>query len=176
LYVWTGNAEITRNTSKLVQIAAVGTICNSLMYIPYQMMLAFGWTRFTIYQNIIAIIILVPLLIWWVHLFGVIGGAMVWLILNVGYILISIPLMHTKILKQEMASWYIKDTLVPFLIFGGAIGLFRYLIADNFTAEFRNSIPFIMVLAAFATFLILATEQNVRTKSFQLFRSLIQAR
>jgi hypothetical protein len=139
-------------------------------------MLAFGWTRFTIYQNTIAGIILVPLLIWWVHLFGVVGGTMVWLMLNAGYILISIPLMHTKILKGEMVSWYIKDTLIPFLIVAGSIVIFKYTIAESFTTQFRNSIPFIALLAVLGGFLIFITEQSIRTKSLHLIRTLIHTR
>jgi O-antigen/teichoic acid export membrane protein len=114
LLLWTRNPVLTENTAPILRVCAAGTICNSLMWIPYAFQLAKGNTRFTIYQNIIASIILVPLLFWWTSKYGAIGASFVWLAVNAGYILISIPLFHKYFLKGQLGNWYKNDVALPF--------------------------------------------------------------
>jgi O-antigen/teichoic acid export membrane protein len=115
LLLWTKDPVTVEHTSLMVQILVAGSVFNSLMVMPYLLMLAHGQTRFTIFQNVIASIILVPLLFWWVHLYGAIGGTFVWFAVNLGYIFFSIPLVHLKWMKGGLMRWYIQDTLLPLL-------------------------------------------------------------
>jgi O-antigen/teichoic acid export membrane protein len=118
LLLWTKNPTLTLHTAPILQVFAAGTICNCMLWIPYSYMLAKGNTRFTIYQNAIAAIILVPLLFWWTAKYGAIGASFVWLSVNAGYILITIPLFHRLFLKGELLNWYKKDVALPFLAAG----------------------------------------------------------
>ena len=115
LRIWTRNEVTTQNSYLLTKILAGGCLLNSLMIIPYNLLIAYGRTRFTIYQNIIASFILVPMLFLWTHWYGAIGATFVWLILNAGYVLISQPIMHRIILKGELWRWYWNDTLRPMI-------------------------------------------------------------
>jgi O-antigen/teichoic acid export membrane protein len=115
LMIWTKNPTTVKNIILMVQILVTGSVLNSLMVVPYLLMLAKGETRYPLYQNIIASIILVPMLFWWVHLYGVVGGTLVWLVVNIGYVIFSIPLIHKIFMKGELATWYFKDTLIPLL-------------------------------------------------------------
>jgi O-antigen/teichoic acid export membrane protein len=115
LRVWTKNSVTTENTYLLAQVLVIGSMFNALMVIPYNLLIANGRTRFTIYQNTIAAIILVPMLFLWTHLYGALGATFVWVIVNVGYVLISQPLMHRKLMKGELWKWYWNDTLLPLL-------------------------------------------------------------
>ena len=113
LRIWTKNTVTTENTYLMAQILIIGSMFNALMVMPYNLLIANGWTKFTIYQNSIAALILVPLLFWWTSLYGAIGATFVWLIVNAGYVIISQPLMHRKLLKNELMKWYWNDTLEP---------------------------------------------------------------
>ena len=115
LKIWTRNNITVENTFLLARILIIGSMFNALMIIPYNLIIAYGWIKFTIYQNTIAAIILVPLLLWWVNLYGALGGTFVWLVVNVGYVFISQPLMHRKLLKNEILKWYWEDTFLPML-------------------------------------------------------------
>lgn len=115
LRIWTRNEVTTKNSYLLTEILAAGCLFNSLMIIPYNLLIASGRTRFTIYQNTIASIILVPMLFLWTHWYGAIGATFVWLTLNAGYVLISQPLMHRILLKGELWRWYWNDTLRPMI-------------------------------------------------------------
>jgi O-antigen/teichoic acid export membrane protein len=85
------------------------------MTIPYCIQLAYGWTKLAFYKNVIAIIILVPLMIWLVSLYLAEGAAIIWIILNASYFLIEIPIMHRRLLKDQMYQWYIYDVGMPLL-------------------------------------------------------------
>jgi O-antigen/teichoic acid export membrane protein len=115
LLIWTKNPVTVTHIALMVQILVAGSIINSLMIVPYLLLLANGQTRFTFNQNLIAAIALVPLLFWWVHLYGALGGTFVWLAVNTGSLLISIPLIHNKLLKGELKNWYINDTFLPLI-------------------------------------------------------------
>lgn len=115
LYIWTKNNLTAENTYRMAQILIVGSIFNSLMVIPFNLLLANGWTKFTIYQNTIASVILVPMLFVWTNLYGAIGATFVWIFVNAGYVFISQPIMHSMLLKNELKKWYIQDTLLPML-------------------------------------------------------------
>lgn len=127
LFLWTHNIVLTDNTAPILQVCAAGTICNCLIWIPYWYMLAKGITKFTIYQNIIASAILVPLLFWWVGKYGALGASFVWLIVNLGYVFITIPIFHTIYLKGELKKWYVNDTLYPLVLVTIIAGSFKYI-------------------------------------------------
>ncbi|MGF7078356.1 lipopolysaccharide biosynthesis protein [Mucilaginibacter sp. UYCu711] len=115
LLIWTKNPVTVAKTTLMVQILVTGTIINSLMVIPYLLQVAYGKTRLSFYQNLIAAIILVPLLFWWVHLYGAVGGTFVWLAVNTGSLLITIPIIHNTLLKGELKNWCINDVFIPLL-------------------------------------------------------------
>lgn len=115
LFLWTKNTTLTDNTAPIVRVVAAGTICNCMMWVPYWYMLAKGITKFTIYQNIIASIVLVPLLFWWTGEYGALGASFVWLTVNAGYILISMPIFHRLYMPVGSINWYKNDIGVPFV-------------------------------------------------------------
>jgi O-antigen/teichoic acid export membrane protein len=115
LLFWSGNAELTVNTAPILQVCVAGSVCNCLMWLPYLFMLAKGNTRFTFYQNLIIMIIMVPALYMLTKNYGALGASFVWLIVNLGYVLISIPLFHHFFLKGELFNWYLKDVAFPLI-------------------------------------------------------------
>jgi O-antigen/teichoic acid export membrane protein len=113
LLLWTGNALLTQNVVPLLTLLALGTMLNGFMHTPYILTLAYGWTRLGVYQNIIAVVLLVPSVIWATLRYGAIGSAWIWLILNGGYVLIGANFMYRRLLVTEKWRWYGKDMLVP---------------------------------------------------------------
>jgi O-antigen/teichoic acid export membrane protein len=97
LSAWTGNR----------------TFLNGFMAIPYQMQLAFGWTKLTVKMNVVAVALLVPLLFLVVPKYGGIGAAWVWVGLNAGYLLFGIYFMHLRVLPSEKWRWYGQDVITP---------------------------------------------------------------
>ncbi|MBN1877085.1 MAG: oligosaccharide flippase family protein [Anaerolineae bacterium] len=113
LLLWTGDPATAANTAPLVGLLTIGTALNGLMGLPYLLQLAYGWTKLTLYTNGIAILFMVPLMLGLTSRYGAWGGAAVWVILNSGYVLIELPLMHRRLLRGEQWRWYFEDVGLP---------------------------------------------------------------
>ncbi len=113
LALWTGNEVLAHNAAPIMALLALGTMLNSLMHIPYMLTLAYGWPGFAVRQNAIAVLLLVPAILWAAPRYGAIGAAWIWIILNGGYVLVGIHFMHVRLLPKEKWRWYGRDVALP---------------------------------------------------------------
>lgn len=113
IFAWSGNTYIASQTAPILSALILGTFFNGLMYMPYQLQLAYGWTSFALKMNTVAVVLLVPAIFYIVPRYGAIGAASIWLALNTGYVLIAMQLMHRRLLKSEKLVWYFFDVLLP---------------------------------------------------------------
>jgi O-antigen/teichoic acid export membrane protein len=97
------------------------------MWIPGQAQLAHGWTRLTVSVNTVAVLVLVPMILWVVPRHGAIGAAWIWVALNAGYCLVAVQLMYRRILRQEKWRWYQQDVLAPLLSAGLVVFVIKQL-------------------------------------------------
>jgi len=116
LSIWIGDPVVVRNTHMLLSLLVIGSMIKALMILPLTIMLSYGWTRLVLIQNGISVVLLIPLMLWLVNLYGAVGAAIVWIILNTCYIFILIPIMHRRVLKSEMWKWYSIDFLFPMIV------------------------------------------------------------
>jgi O-antigen/teichoic acid export membrane protein len=136
LLLWTHDQLIVDNVHVVLSLLAAGSAINALMVLPLTAQLAYGWTRLSFFKNIIATLILVPLMIWMAGKYGVVGAAIVWIILNAGYFLIEIPLMHRRLLRRDMRQWYIRDIGAPLLVVFSIVFLSRVLMPHGGSSLF----------------------------------------
>ncbi len=115
LMLWTRNPSMAEHSSMLISLLIIGNALNGLLHIPYALQLAYGWTKLAFYQNIIAVIVLVPAIYFGTLHWGAVGAAAVWVVLNIGYMLISIQLMYRRLLVTEKNSWYLNDVAKPLI-------------------------------------------------------------
>jgi O-antigen/teichoic acid export membrane protein len=113
LLLWTNDALVVDRAHLLVSLLLIGTALNGLNTIPYALQVASGWTKLPFYQNLIAVVLFVPLLLWAVAAMGAVGAAIGWIGINAGYVLIGVPVMHTRLLPREQWRWYRQDVLLP---------------------------------------------------------------
>jgi O-antigen/teichoic acid export membrane protein len=126
LKLWTQNVELAARVSILLSLLTLGNMLNGLMWIPYQMQLAHGLTSLTIYINTVAVIIIVPAILWIVPCYGVVGAAWIWVMLNAGYCLIAMPLIFQRIMTAEKWLWYRDDVLIPLVFALLSVGMMKY--------------------------------------------------
>jgi O-antigen/teichoic acid export membrane protein len=118
---------LAHGTYRVLSLLMLGTALNSIMSLPLALQLAHGWTRLSVISNVIAVLLFVPLLVWLVILWGAEGAAVAWIALNVGYVLIQVPLMHRRLLRSEMWRWYSEDIGLPILVCGLVAALMAWL-------------------------------------------------
>jgi O-antigen/teichoic acid export membrane protein len=127
ILLWTRNPTVTEHVAPLVAVLAFGTLLNALMAMPYQLQLAYGWTSLLIRINIVAVCLLVPAILFAVPTYGAMGAAWTWVALNLGYVLVTISLMHKRLLPEDKWRWYREDVGFPILA-GAIVGLLFRLI------------------------------------------------
>ena len=122
LFAWSGDAVLAVRAGRVLSALSLGTFLNGLMYMPYQLQLAHGWTSLTLKVNSVAVLTLVPAIFWVVPEYGALGAAWVWIALNTGYVLVGIHLMHRRLLRAaDKWHWYLRDVGLPTV--GATVGL-----------------------------------------------------
>lgn len=113
LLLWTGDRALSAASAPIFALLVMGSALNGLMNLPYALQLAHGWTRLAFWINIVSVCIVVPAIWTMGREFGGVGAAFVWPALNLGYVIIAIPLMHRRLLPGEMLRWYWADIFPP---------------------------------------------------------------
>lgn len=121
VYVWTGDVSIADRSHMLITILVAGTALTGLTQTPYALQLAHGKTRLALIINIVGAIFFVPAVYLLGKYYGGEGAATAWLILNLAYILVYVPLAHKQILLHSLRRWYVRDTLIPGLAAAGPL-------------------------------------------------------
>jgi O-antigen/teichoic acid export membrane protein len=127
LQVWTGDMALALQVAPVLALLALGTLLNGLMGIPHMLQLAHGWSGFAARLNLIAVVLLLPLIVWVAPRYGAIGTAWVWVALNTGYVVVGIHCMHRRLLPREKWRWYWYDTALPALPAVGIMALSQLL-------------------------------------------------
>jgi O-antigen/teichoic acid export membrane protein len=159
LFVWTGNMLTAQNTSPIVSVLVIGTALNALMYLPYTLQLAYGWTGIGIKICLFLIVVLVPAIIMLTNYYGPVGAACAWVALNIIYMMIGIPLTHHRLLRGEAKKWF-YDIVYPSVSALTVVWIGRHLFT-NFISTTRIVLPVAIVfLCAFISAVI--SSQRVR--------------
>lgn len=113
-YVWMGNKDQTIiNTFKLLIIAIS---CSGLGWLPAAFQQAQGWTSLHVKMLSGSILIGLPLMIFAINYYGVIGATTVWLIHGISEMTLGLWLMHRRLLKGELFTWY-RTVLFPPILY-----------------------------------------------------------
>jgi hypothetical protein len=113
LRIWTGDAALAARSAPVVALLVLGTTLNGLAAMPYALQIASGWPELSVRLNIVASVVLVPAMIVAAQRFGGRGTATVWLLLNVFYLLVGVPLMYRRLLPAEQTKWWCADVIAP---------------------------------------------------------------
>jgi O-antigen/teichoic acid export membrane protein len=166
LAVWTHNQNMVLHASLLISLLTIGNALNGLVTMPYALQLAHGWTKLAMYQNIVAVILLAPLIYFASVRWGAVGAAAVWIILNSCYLLISVQIMHRYILLNEKWNWYLNDVL-KLLWPALAICVIGRVIFPNKVSAITTALIIILVL----TLALIAAVMSATTLRIKLLTS-----
>jgi len=147
----------------LLALVATGTLLNTLMQMNYFTMVAHGWTRPWLVSNLIAVAILLPALALIVPRYGGAGAALVWIVLNLGYIVFLVPLLHRRILRGEMWRWYGRDVALPLLAAVAAVAV-AVVLRGQFALSRWQLVPALGLTWGMATLLATLATPLVRNR------------
>lgn len=157
LTLWTGNAETAGNTAPIVSILIAGTAVNGLMSPPYALQLAHGWTRLALTITVSLIVTMVPLYYLASLRYGPAGAASVWVLLNLVYMGVGVPLTHARILPGEARRWCLVDVGLPLAASVMLVGFARGVIRIDPSQRVSSLLALGCILAAATSFAALAS-------------------
>jgi O-antigen/teichoic acid export membrane protein len=106
LTLYLGNVDRTVYIAPIFTLLMFGYAVHSLLYIPYALSLAHGWTRYGINISIVIIVVMTPITIMATLKYGAMGAASAWVVLSLGYLCFSVKYLHQKIHKDWMWEFY----------------------------------------------------------------------
>jgi O-antigen/teichoic acid export membrane protein len=114
--LWTGNVEIAESVSNIIKVLSIGGFFFCIQIMPYHIALAHGHTRISILSGIFSLIFIIPLIIYFIKEYNMIGAAIPWLLVNfTTFIVVSIYILN-KFLPNEFFKWFKIEILIPTLI------------------------------------------------------------
>jgi O-antigen/teichoic acid export membrane protein len=112
LWLWTKDKTLAYATAPILQIMIAGTTMNALIMPVHTLLLAFNRVRFMLYSHLTGFIVMVPLTLLLVHLFGVKGGAWSIATLYSGYFFIQVIMIFRNLgMKSVALTFYTRDIL-----------------------------------------------------------------
>lgn len=168
--VWTGSSDAAANAGPLLALLVIGSALNGLANVPYALMLAHGWTRLPLFLNLGAALILLPLLVILVNRYGATAAAAIWMAVNLGYVLVGVPLLHGRYLRGELNRWVLADVIAPAAA-AGIVVLFAKLIAPTSAGRLFTGGWIVLTVGGSLLAAFLATEMGR-----QQLRSVVQRR
>jgi O-antigen/teichoic acid export membrane protein len=115
IQIWTQDSTIAAMTAPIVALLFISTALINLIDVPYFLALAYGWTRLGFFQQVISVMVLVPVMLALVFYLGGLGAALTRVILSLGYVIFIPPIVHRKfpLLRGELKRWYFSDVGFP---------------------------------------------------------------
>lgn len=150
--VWMGDPDMGVKLAPVLSIWALGTSLNCLTHVPHIAQLAHAWTKLGTVMSFLMVSVSVPLLLLLVPRYGAMAAAWIWVGVNAGYLVIAIPIMHSRILREEQWEWCTRDVLFPLLSGTLVAALLKMLSPSGdrlHTAVFLFGTGFLVFLAVF---------------------------
>jgi O-antigen/teichoic acid export membrane protein len=114
--IWMRDATIAQAAAPIASVLVMGSVFSSMIGVPFDLTIARGWATYGLYQNTLAAVVLVPIIIALARTYNGIGAAFAWLILNIGLFAISAPIIHHRVLRGELLKWFVRDNATPLIL------------------------------------------------------------
>jgi O-antigen/teichoic acid export membrane protein len=113
IYLWSGNSQLLEQVAPLLSILVVGSLFNSLSYLPYQLQIARGQIKGLFKIYLVIVLLFITFIIFVIPEYGVMGAAWVWLLVNGMYFFVVTYFTHKNFLSNLSLNWFIEDMLLP---------------------------------------------------------------
>lgn len=114
--LWTGNADIAHSVDYVVKMLVIGGFFLCLQLTPFYLALANGFTKINLYIGIGGLVIIIPLMIYSIKHYGMLGATFPWVFINLtGFIIMGLYVTN-RFLAGNTIKWMFFDVFSPTLI------------------------------------------------------------
>lgn len=167
LRAWTGHAEAAEHAWLVLTLLVSGMLLHGLIQAPYFLQVAHGWWRIILRTNFLLLVVAVPLNVLMARAYGAPGAAMVWVLLNVCYLLV-LPAAHRRFLNEGSARWLFEDVLPPLAGALSAGAAARWLMPQGLARA--GVLAYLCAAGLLAAFAAAALAPRMRAAVLELFR------
>ena len=111
-FVWMG--KVDPRIVLVFRFLIVGIMFSGLGWLPAAFQQAIGWPELHVKMMLISLLLAIPVLIFSIHYFGLLGATFIWLIHGVIDITLGLWIMHRTVLKGKLKQWYLDVFFPPF--------------------------------------------------------------
>ena len=156
LLFWTGDAVTATNTSLLASLLTLGSLIYCLSGMGNHLLIAAGWPGLSMAGNLILGFVAIPTLLIFVPRYGATAAAVAWIGTGSLYTLAVIPIMHQRLLRGHLMSWFLADTLIPLLVAFAVVAGARILMPKTDSTLMRMfSLGLVWIVAVLCVGLVL---------------------
>lgn len=157
LFLWQRNATRADAIAPIAALFVIGNVLSGLQHIPYAIQLAHGNTRISLMLGILTGVLQIPVLVWAIHQYGVMGAAGVFIAVNAISLLLYIYLTDRQVISFGLPNWIVQSVLLPML----ASGLV-FVFADRFVHSLVPILNLAMIaLITLVAFAMTALSMNL---------------
>jgi O-antigen/teichoic acid export membrane protein len=115
--LWLGKTSpLLAPIAEILPWATAGMFLTALNAPPQLLQWGHGRTRLSLAKSLVALPLYIIALFVMLPRFGAIAGAWCWMAVNLGYLLIEVPIMHRRLLPRELWRWWGCDLLLPIAV------------------------------------------------------------
>ena len=133
--LWTGKHQVAIAVENVVRLLLVGALFLCLQMTPFYLALANGFTKVNLYSGIIGLIIIIPMMMYTITHYGMLGATIPWVFINVTTFFILGIYIVRRFLPGEVWVWLIWDITLPIfftIIIGFILNLILMPINNNY--------------------------------------------
>lgn len=109
LWAWTGDAVAASKAAPVLALYALGNGLLAMAAFPYYLQFAKGDLRLHVIGNAVFVAAFIPLLIWAVNGYGMVGAGYAWIIANLLPFVVWLPIVHRRFVKGLHTKWLLVD-------------------------------------------------------------------
>ena len=158
LRLWTGDALLAQQTAPILVFLVAGTAINGVMFMPFALQIAYGWTNLALSVSVAMCVAMVPAVWFMGSRYGAAGAAAVWLALNLLNFLVAFPLTHRRLLRSEARNWIVRDVTLPLVAAAATVWSAWYVLPIPAAAPVAILVLVLCCLAAFLAAAVGATQ------------------
>ncbi len=116
LLAWTGDKILAHQAMLVLILYSLGNGLLVVNAFPGYLQYAKGDLKLHLIGNVLFVVFLIPSIIWAASQYGGVGAGYVWLVMNIIYFLIWVPLVHNRFVKGLNIRWFFQDVLVIYAV------------------------------------------------------------
>jgi O-antigen/teichoic acid export membrane protein len=151
LRLWTGNNELANNAAPIATVLVIGSALSALMFLPYMLQLAYGWTSIGLKITVVLTGLAIPAIWFAAKNYGPVRVAFVWLAMQAANVLIGVPLTHRRLLRHDGLLWVLQDVGPSILAAILVTGVGRSLMTGPLSPVTTSATLLLVLLCAFIT-------------------------